>query len=290
LIGRGPAAAGLLTLAVLTGCGSTGSGPSRAADQPSATGTPSAAAHAAAPGGGGTSAAPSAADRAAGPSATPASAASAASSAQPDRRGDRAAATAADRPVTLPAPGTYHYRVTGTSSSAFGDQQIDERSDLTVEQPKGNRERATLRDQEGSTTQVLVARRAGLFLAEIDMSRQGFSETFHPDRSAQLISARPTAGESWSWRMQSDDGDYTLRARLTVTDDDAHATVGGRRVPAVRVASVLVVTGDDIRMRIRQNDLATLDGTVVREHAVGSGTAYGMQFHSDTTRRLDSAG
>jgi hypothetical protein len=179
--------------------------------------------------------------------------------------------------------------MTGTASSAVGDQQIDEQSELTVERPTGNRERTTLRDREGSTTQVLVARPTGLFLAEIAMARQGFSQTFHPDGSAQLVSARPTTGESWSWLMHSDGGDYALRAHLTVADDDARAVVGGRRVPAVRVTSVLVITGDDIRMRIHQDDLATRDGTIVREHAVGSGTAYGMQFHSDTTRRLVSA-
>lgn len=177
----------------------------------------------------------------------------------------------------MPPPGAYTYRQHGTSSSALGDQSLDGDSTLTVDQPHGNREHSTQRDRGGSTEQVVVGRPNGLFLAEIHLAQPGFDEDFKPARPVLLFPAGAHKGQQWHWHMTSTDGNYTLTARLTVTDMTSSSVV---------LSSVLHLTSDSIDVTIHQHDKAGTDAVIVREHAVTDGTAYGTPFHSDVTRVL----
>jgi hypothetical protein len=189
--------------------------------------------------------------------------------------------------VPLPPPGSYTYRVHGTSRSVLGDQSLNGDSTLTVDQPNGNRERSTQRDRGGSTEQVLVARAHGLYLAEIHLSQQGFDEDFKPTNPVLLFPAGATNGQQWRWRMTSTDGKYTLTARLQLTDTHSSATTtGGQRVDTVSLSSVLHIHSNDVDITIHQHDEADRDAVIVRERAVSDGTAYGTKFHSDATRVL----
>lgn len=200
--------------------------------------------------------------------------------------GSQPSSSAADR-VPLPPPGTYTYRLRGSSASALGKQSLDGDSTLTVDQPQGNREHSTQRDRGGSTEQVLVARTGGLYLAEVHLAQPGFDEDFKPNAPALLFPASAHAGQRWHWQMTSTDGKYTLTAHLQVQDLHSSATMtDGTRVDTVSLASVLHLHSNNIDLTIHQNDEAGRDAVIVREHATTDGTAYGTPFHSDATRVL----
>src|SRR4051794_10917477 len=59
--------------------------------------------------------------------------------------------------VALLAPGTYDYRVTGSSRSALGSKNYNGTSTLRVDSPQGDRQHTKQQDEDGSTEQVLVA-------------------------------------------------------------------------------------------------------------------------------------
>lgn len=197
-------------------------------------------------------------------------------------------ATAARPAVPLTPTGTYRYHLTGSESSALGDRTFDGHSTLVVDPPRRGRQHTRLSGDNGRTDQTVLAGRRGLYLVDLRLSQQGFDETFHPDQPVLLLPADARAGRSWQWRMTSTDGDYRLRATLRVADPHSTASVRGRKVSTVVVTSVLHIDGDSISMTIDQRDDATRDGLIVREHAVGDGTAYGTKFHTDTTRTLTS--
>jgi len=104
-----------------------------------------------------------------------------------------------------------------------------------------------------------------------------------------LAPAHPSDGQSWRWHLVSTDGKYTLHAHLTVADTHSSArTSSGARQQTVEIKSVLVLDSNDIHLTIHQDDQATRDAVIVREHAVSDGTAYGTKFHGDVTRTLAS--
>jgi hypothetical protein len=170
----------------------------------------------------------------------------------------------------------------------LGNKDIDEADTLTVDPVRHHRQHTVLRGQEGSSEQTVESRPDGLFLVDIHMSQQGFDERFHPDAPVLLYPTGAAAGRTWTWHMTSTDGEYTLTAKLRLTDASSHATVNGGRVSTVDIDSTLTVTGNDLKLTIQQQDRAARDGLIVNEHAVTDGTAYGVKYHSDTTRRLTS--
>jgi hypothetical protein len=272
---------------VLTACGGSGSSAAPAGGE----GTPAVESGSA---GATASARPpsGAASAAASPTASNASGvavgAGSASPASEPSAGSPAPAAGAER-APLPPPGTYSYRLSGSSTSALGTQDLDGESTLTVDQPQGNREHSTQRDKGGSTEQVVVSRSDGLYLAEIHLAQPGFDEDFKPAHAVLLFPLPAHRGQQWRWHMTSTDGKYTLAARLTV--DDLHSsarTVSGERVDTVALSSVLHLKSDDIDLTIHQHDEAGQDALIVREHAVTDGTAYGTKFHSDATRVLQN--
>ncbi|HEU5034395.1 MAG TPA: hypothetical protein VFT62_06515 [Mycobacteriales bacterium] len=190
--------------------------------------------------------------------------------------------------VALTPPGRYRYHLAGSESSALGKRTIDGTSTLVVDPPQHGRQHTATDGADGHSEQTVLARRTGLYLADIKMSQQGFSEEFRPRSPVLLLPATARAGRSWQWQMTSTDGKYTLHATLQVTDPSGSAAVHGQRVSTVVVSSVLRITGNAITMTIHQRDEATRDGLIVQEHAVGDGTAYGTKFHTDTTRTLTS--
>lgn len=191
------------------------------------------------------------------------------------------------QPVPFPPPGSYTYRVNGSSSSALGKQSLDGDSTLAVDQPQGNSEHSVQRDKGGSTEQTLVSHAGGLYLSDLHLSQSGFDEEFKPVGRALLFPARAHQGQRWHWRMRSTDGNYTLTADLEVSDLHSTATTtSGQRVKTVSLSSVLHLRSSDINLTIHQQDQAGRDAVIVREHAVTDGTAYGTPVHSDATRVL----
>jgi hypothetical protein len=203
--------------------------------------------------------------------------------------GSQSSESGASQPVALQPSGTYTYHLSGSSSSALGDQPVDGNSTLTVDPPQGQRQHSTQRDDQGSTEQTVVAQVDGLHLADIHLSQSGFDEDFRADKPVLLGPAHPSNGQSWKWHLVSTDGKYTLHAHLTVADTHSSAkTSSGAREHTVEIKSVLVLDSKDIHLTIHQDDQATGDAVIVREHAVSDGTAYGTKFHSDVTRTLAS--
>jgi hypothetical protein len=191
--------------------------------------------------------------------------------------------------VALLAPGNYGYHVTGSSTSALGSQHYDENSTLQVDRPQGHRQHTKQQDKSGSTEQELVAATDGLRLGDLHLSQQGFNEDFRPSSPVLLLPANPSAGQRWQWSMRSTDGKYTLHGRLEVTSLHSSAqTTDGSSRKTITISSVLDLRGKDIDMTIHQQDQATRDGVIVREHTVTDGTAYGTKFSSDLTRTLSS--
>ena len=189
--------------------------------------------------------------------------------------------------MPLPPPGSYKYHVTGSSSSFFGNQKIDDTAALTVDHPSGNKEHTKQQDNEGSTEQVLVAQPDGLYLAEVHLSQTGFDEDFKPTGKALLFPATAHQDQQWHWTMTSTDGKYTLQAQLTLADLHSSTTdASGKRVTTVAVASVLHITGNSFDLTVHQRDESGHDAVIVREHAVTNGTAYGTKVQSDVTSVL----
>jgi hypothetical protein len=202
---------------------------------------------------------------------------------------NKPAASAAAAAVPMPPPGQYKYHATGSSSSFFGNQKIDETATLTVDQRNGNREHTRQADSNGSTEQELVPEADGLYLAEIHLSETGFDEDFKPSAKVLLFPGQPQQGQQWHWTMTSTDGKYTLQAHLTLADLHSSATTAdGKRVATVAVTSVLHVTGNNFDITVHQRDESGHDAVIVREHAVTNGTAYGTKVQSDVTSVLAS--
>jgi hypothetical protein len=200
----------------------------------------------------------------------------------------RSATSTSDSSSVLASPGHYTYQVSGTAQTAFGNQNLDGTSDLTVDRPQGGRQHSVDRRHDGTTEQTVVARSSGVYLADLHISQQGFDEDFRPASAVLLLPANPRQGQSWSWRMTSTDGKYTMRSTLTVADTNDSATVGGRRLHTVAVKTHSVITGSQMQMTIDQRDEAARGTPIVSEHAVVDGKAFGTTFHSDSTRRLQS--
>jgi len=188
----------------------------------------------------------------------------------------------------MPAPGVYDYRLSGEEKSPLGTRTVSGTSTLTVDPPQGASQHSQQKDDDGTTDQTVTITKSGLFLVDLKMHQQGFSEEFAPHSPVLLYPATATNGRHWSWHMMSTDGNYTLRATLTVAKSAGHAVVHGQRLRTVTLRSVLRISGSSIKMTIHQTDVAARDGLIVREHAVGDGTAYGAAFHTDTTRVLEN--
>jgi hypothetical protein len=272
-----------LVAAVTTACGGSGSGGTAADTKPAASTLPT----------GSAASGPSSSPRAGAPSASASSTASAINNA--GGTGAAPAASAKAQPATraaapavpLPPPGQYKYHATGSSSSFFGNQKIDDTATLTVDKPNGNREHTRQADSNGSTEQVLVSEADGLYLAEVHLSQTGFDEDFKPSGKALLFPGKPKQGQRWQWTMTSTDGKYTLQGHLTLADLHSSATTGdGKRVATVAVTSVLHITGNNFDITVHQRDESGHDALIVREHAVTNGTAYGTKVQSDVTSVL----
>ena len=186
------------------------------------------------------------------------------------------------------APGHYTYQESGTATTPLGTRDLGGTSDLTVEAPRGNRQQSVAKDRNGTTSQTIVATSSGVYLTDLHISQQGFDEDFRPASPALILPAHPEQGQTWSWRMTSTDGKYTMRSTLTVANPDDSTTVSGHRLHTVAIKTHSVVTGSQMQMTIDQRDEGARGTPIVSEHAVVDGKAYGTTFHSDSTRRLES--
>ena len=191
--------------------------------------------------------------------------------------------------MPLPPPGTYKYHVTGSSSSFFGNQKIDDTATLTVNRLSSSSDHTKQSDSSGSTEQVLVSKSDGLYLTEVHLSRTGFDEDFKPVGAALLFPSKPTQGQQWHWTMKSTDGKYMLQGNLTLANLHSSTTeADGTRIATVAVTSVLHITGNNFDITVHQRDESGHDAVIVREHAITNGTAYGTKVQSDVTSVLSS--
>lgn len=188
----------------------------------------------------------------------------------------------------LPVPGTYTYDVSGTATSPLGRRDLGGTSELSVGPARSGRQRSIDKAPNGASDQTVLARPGGIDLVDLHISQQGFDEDFRPASPVLLFPATPRQGASWSWRIVSTDGKYTMRTTISVANPADSATVSGRRLSTVALTSHTVITGSRMHMTIDQRDEVARGLPVVSEHAVVDGTAYGATFHADSTRHLRS--
>jgi hypothetical protein len=178
--------------------------------------------------------------------------------------------------------------LTGSTSTSFGTRSLDGPSTLNVDPATGGQQHSQEKDNKGTTDQTVIARGGALYLADLKTSGQGVSVEFRPSPPVLLVPAAPRVGEQWSWQTTSTDGSYHLTAQLRVASLDDTVTVGGRTEHADGITAHLVVTGSNVSMTTDQRDEFKPGLPVLSEHASSKGTAYGVAFRSDSTRRLDS--
>lgn len=208
--------------------------------------------------------------------------------------GSTPSASSAARPAAptrssaLPPAGAYSYKLSGQTKTALGSRSDDGSSTLTVDPASRGRQHSVEDGSNGKTDQIIVADSTGIRLADLKSSGQGVDVEFRPTHPVLLVPAGARLGQAWSWQMKSTDGKYTLNAHLSIASLDDVVTVGGKRVHAIGIKSHLVLTGSDVSMTTDQRDEFARGLPVLSERAVSDGTAYGVKFHSDITKQLES--
>ena len=268
------AAAAVLLVA---GCG--GSSSSTAVDRaaaPSPAGSPAASAA--------TSASPAATAAAA---SSAASAPAAAAAGRPPQQAANAPATSSTKAATTAtAPGRYTYDDSGTVTAGT-PQQVDGTSTLTVDPPAAGRQRSVRKSDQGSTTQDVVVRTDGTYLARLAMTNPAFSKEFAPASPVLLVPDPATPGRAWSWTATSTDGKTkaALTARIARTET---VTVGGVSTTTSVVESTLRLTGDITYTGQMQTWYDATHRLTVKDHTKGNGSFGGFAFTTDITSVLRS--
>ncbi|HEX2119073.1 MAG TPA: hypothetical protein VHF91_07805 [Acidimicrobiales bacterium] len=213
------------------------------------------------------------------------------------RAGGSTATTAPTGPRALspPAPGTYRYDTSGTTTFGGTSIPFPAVTTLVLDPPSGSRQRATrnLRDPAGnglSTEFLLDYRPEGVFLVSLRLTVgvSGVSDTreLRPASPVVLLAtgARPGA------RLEADLAGGTTAARL-VADvlGEERVTVGGQAVDTLAVRAVVTLAPGDVTGR--QELTVNVDRGSrlwVRERSVTDASAGGGLFtlHSEYTATL----
>ena len=213
------------------------------------------------------------------------------------RAGGSTAATAPAGPRALspPAPGTYRYDTSGTTTFGGASIPFPAVTTLVLDPPSGSRQRAirNLRDPAGnglSTEFLLDYRPEGVFLVSLRLTVgvSGISDTreLRPASPVLLLAtgARPGA------HLEADLAGGTTAARL-VADvlGEERVTVGGQAVDTLAVRAVVTLAPGDVTGR--QELTVNVDRGSrlwVRERSVTDASAGGGLFtlHSEYTATL----
>ncbi len=170
----------------------------------------------------------------------------------------------------------------------LGSKPATDPSTLTVRTPAGNHQQSTLNGPDGTTDQLLENRADGLYLVDVAISAAGFTADFRPPQPVLFLPSATPVGDSWSWRITSTDGTYTVASSFRVTGQSS-AAVGGTSVPCVVVAATVEITGGGFAITMTRTECASTKYVLpLREHSVSDGTAFATPYHADITRALTS--
>lgn len=209
--------------------------------------------------------------------------------ASPQRAGGTAPGGHVATPAPATAPGHYTYDVAGTVTvgSPGTPQRADGTATLTVEPADGDRQRSTLHDDNGDTTEELVVRSTGTYAADLHLATKAFDKDFRPTSPVLLVPSPARPGTSWSWSATSTDGKTQLHATSQVLRTES-VTVEGRQVPTAVIDSTLTLSGDVDFTDELTTWYAAGPRLVAKEHSKGKGSYSGFPFSFDSTRTLRS--
>ena len=205
---------------------------------------------------------------------------------QPAAAAAQSGASSTDAGPSATAAGRYTYDSSGTVNAGT-PQQVDGTATLTVDGAAAGRQHSVLKSDQGSTSQDLVLRSDGAFLARLAMTNPAFSKEFAPTEPVLLVPDPASPGRSWSWTLTSTDGKTkaALTARITRTET---LTIGGVATPTSLVESTLKLTGDVTYTGQMQHWYDAAHQLTVKDHTKGSGTYSGFAFTTDITSVLRS--
>lgn len=185
--------------------------------------------------------------------------------------------------VRSTAPGTYTYDSRGSQTFSGANKDVDASSTLTVGAVSDGRQTSTLHNSQGDTTQQLVVRSTGTYLASLAITSPTLSKEFRFDPAALLLPDPARVGTKWSWRTTSTDGTTTVTAANEVLRTET-VTVGGERVPTVVLRTHLVITGKDVTYTAdATNWVSPAHRLPVKTHTAGRGTYGAFAFSFDVT-------
>jgi hypothetical protein len=264
-----------LALAALAACSSK----EKATDaEPGTTATPTTAALASSASTPGSSAAPgtSASAPAPGTSAAPGT-----SNAPSTGTGASPAATRAATPTSTP-PGTYTYDASGTQTILGSTSDVDGTSTLDVTPVSNGTQTSTQDNSQGKTTQTVVMRSTGMFLADLKITSPAFSKEFQLSPPVLLFPVPAPVGKSWTWSGTSTDGKTTVTATNKVVRTE-NLTIGGEKVQTVVLRTHLAITGDVDYTADVTTWVAPSLRLPVKDHTVGKGSTGLGRFSFDVT-------
>jgi len=154
---------------------------------------------------------------------------------------------------------------------------------LVVSAVRNGRQSSTVRNAQGETTQELLVRDAGSYLADLKIKAQGLPDKEFAFATAVLLLPDPArVGSSWSWGGRSTDGKTTVAASNKVVRTET-LTIGGKAVQTVVLQTHLVLSGDIDYTADVTTWVAPSLRLPVKDHTVGKGTAFGVPFSFDVT-------
>ncbi len=184
--------------------------------------------------------------------------------------------------------GTYTYDTSGTQTFSGASKDVSGSATLTVSAAKDGRQSSSLHNSQGDTTQELVVRDTGSYLAGLTISSPTVNKEFRFSPVALLLPQPAKAGASWSWRATSTDGTTTVSATNKVLRTET-LTIGGEQVPTVVLQTHLVITGENLTYTADvTNWAAPAYRLPVKTHTTGSGSYGTFAFSFDVTDVLRS--
>lgn len=188
------------------------------------------------------------------------------------------------------APGTYTYDRTGTVSYGTPPQTQDASGSSTfVVDPvrDGAQHTAMKGESSGDTTQDLLVRDTGTYLAGLTLTSPAFTKEFRTATAELLVADPARPGAAWRWSVTSTDGKTTATQSTKVLRTET-VTVGGTKVPCVVLQTRLVLSGDVSFTADLTTAWSPERRLPVRTRTVGKGSYSGFAFSTDTTSVLRS--
>jgi hypothetical protein len=180
---------------------------------------------------------------------------------------------------SLPVPGRYDERVTGTVNG----QPAPPSQTLVVEQLSATDQRHVVERDDGRSEQVLRDAGAEVLLVSIDLG----VKQFVAEPPVRFTPVPLEVGQTWGWDLTSTDGATHLRQDSRVSRTE-QVTVAGTAVDTFVVETVLVLSGDLDGTIAITSWASPRHGIAVRTHQV-SDVRFGLvRFTADTVSELTS--